>query len=628
MNAKAVNSATIKEPVSSNTANQEVVLPSVPDVKSPADVNIVFPVAIGTSGNAFGFFVDGRTASVWTNNSLNTVALTHRLATPSSSYIGYDLSKDGGLTWELNQVNYDPTIAGFSPARYPQGGLINLPGNTNPDNAMHTYIAALLDGSQGTDGSWGGIGYGIKPLASGSTAWQAALTTTNDQRWFLPDAFTVTQQGKVYFVDEQVTWDGAASTYLGDITIGTGIYNEGSAELEYSFENYPLPVNPDDGINDIEIAFAPDGQTGYISVLSNLETALPYTSYHPIFMKTVDGGSNWSDPIEVQLGGDDGLAAIQEFITDEALVAYFDPEPVPPRNEIAYYIGYNQDLAVDAWGNPHISGTCMIADLEAGTIATGTGYIAMFHIWSPDGGLTWQAFKLADLIQFSAEWSGGGSTVSQYNRPQISTTFDGSILFFSWLDSDIEEATDNTRPDIYFREFIPYAGANGTHGENIVNVTSLSSAMWSATWGTMPYYVFSRDLGDNTVECTIPFVYQKMTNDDPSLVAQFYYIPDFKRTYAITSTDELPNANIASVSQNYPNPFSDETNINVTLVKGSDVSIEVYNLTGQKVYTNNYGYKPAGSFTMSILSDNMPTGVYFYTVEAGFSKITRKMVVK
>jgi hypothetical protein len=626
-NAKAIDYATIQEPAIPAASQQEVVIPDIAPVKSP-EGDVVSVIPIGTSGNAFGFFVDGRTASVWTNNDLNMVAFTHRLQTPSTSYIGYDLSKDGGLTWSVNQLNYDPTITGFSPARYPQGGILNFPGNTNPDNAMHTYVAPLLDGSQGTSGSWGGIGYGCKPFAEGSTAWQAALTTTGDERWFLPDAFTITQQGMVYFIDALTDWDGTASTYLGSLTIGTGTYNEGTSELEYTFENYPLAVNPADGINDIEIAFAPDGQTGYISVLSNLEVTLPYTSYHPIFIKTTDGGLSWSDPIEVQLGGPDGLAPVQEFITDEALIAYFDPEPVPPRDEIPYYIGYNQDLSVDAWGNPHISGTCMIADLEAGTIATGTGYIAMFHIWSPDGGTTWQAFKLADLKQFNAEWTGGGSTVSQTNRPQNSTTTDGSIVFFSWLDSDIEEAEDNARPDIYFREFIPYAGENGSHGEEIVNVTLFSPAMWTANWGTMPHYVLSEEIGENSIECTIPFVYQKMTSDDPSLVAQFYYIPDFKRTYVITSTDALPEANIASVSQNFPNPFSEETNINITLLKGSDVGIEIYNLTGQKVFSHNYGFKPSGLFTMTIQPENMPAGVYFYTIEAGSTEVTRKMIVK
>ena len=359
--------------------------------------------------------------------------------------------------------------------------------------------------------------------------------------------------------------------------------------------------------------------------LTNLEETLPYTSYHPVLYKTTDGGETWTpDPIEVQLGGAAGLTAIQEHLPDEYLEAYFDPEPVPPRDEIAYYIGYYQDLLVDAWGNPHITGTVMLADLEEGTIATGGGFIASFHIWSPDGGETWDSFKLATLNQFSAEIG----DVVQYNRPQISASWDGSIVFFSWLDSDIEDAEDNSRPDIYFREFLPYMGENGTHGEEVINVTQFSAAMWTANWATMPYYVFTEDMGNNTVKCTIPWVYQKLDNLNPDIPVQFYYIPDFVKTYAITGTPEISSEAVASVSQNYPNPFSKETQITISLVKASDVKLAVYNITGQVVLSEDMGYRNAGSFTAKISANELPTGVYFYTVEAGSQKVTRKMIVQ
>jgi len=48
-----------------------------------------------------------------------------------------------------------------------------------------------------------------------------------------------------------------------------------------------------------QIAFAEDGQTGYISLLGANETVdiiggAP--SYYPIIMKTTDGGATWSSP--------------------------------------------------------------------------------------------------------------------------------------------------------------------------------------------------------------------------------------------------------------------------------------------------------------------------------------------
>ncbi len=292
----------------------------MPQVTIPNDVNIVTQIPIGTSANAYGFYVDSRTASVWVDNSLNTVTFTHRQELPTSGHLAYDISTDGGLNWTNNITTYDPEIGG-SNARYPQGGIINPEGNTDPANAVYTYMAPLLDGSQGTPGSWGGIAVGTAPFAPGVDQWQDEWATGGDDQWFLPSAFHVTQQGVVYFIDELTDWDGAASTYAGSITIGKGIYDEASGEVNYTFQSIEVPVNAEDGINDIEIAFAPDGQMAIslcLQILKKHYLILLITRC----LQTTDGGETWSDAIEVQLGGAAGLTAIQEALTDEALTAF------------------------------------------------------------------------------------------------------------------------------------------------------------------------------------------------------------------------------------------------------------------------------------------------------------------
>ncbi|PKP30883.1 MAG: hypothetical protein CVT99_11230 [Bacteroidetes bacterium HGW-Bacteroidetes-16] len=81
------------------------------------------------------------------------------------------------------------------------------------------------------------------------------------------------------------------------------------------------------------------------------------------------------------------------------------------------------------------------------------------------------------------------------------------------------------------------------------------------------------------------------------------------------------------ISQNYPNPFNGKTYVEVTLNKASNVSMEVYTLTGQKVAMNDYGFRAAGSHNIAIDGSQLTTGIYFYTVTAGESKVTRKMMV-
>ncbi|RLD41912.1 MAG: hypothetical protein DRI86_12575 [Bacteroidetes bacterium] len=88
-----------------------------------------------------------------------------------------------------------------------------------------------------------------------------------------------------------------------------------------------------------------------------------------------------------------------------------------------------------------------------------------------------------------------------------------------------------------------------------------------------------------------------------------------------TSTNGL------SVSQNMPNPFSGNSTINYSLNEKSEVSLEVYNVTGSKVMELNEGVKTAGNHSIQIDASNLNAGVYYYSVIAGDKRITKKMIV-
>jgi hypothetical protein len=103
---------------------------------------------------------------------------------------------------------------------------------------------------------------------------------------------------------------------------------------------------------------------------------------------------------------------------------------------------------------------------------------------------------------------------------------------------------------------------------------------------------------------------------------------------ALPKTDVLTGVNNpgtiteASVSQNYPNPFSNTTTITVNLKDNADLSLEVTNLTGQQIMLKERGYVNAGTYFFQVDASDLPTGIYFYTVTANESQVTRKMIVK
>ncbi|WP_428236233.1 T9SS type A sorting domain-containing protein [Gracilimonas sp.] len=81
------------------------------------------------------------------------------------------------------------------------------------------------------------------------------------------------------------------------------------------------------------------------------------------------------------------------------------------------------------------------------------------------------------------------------------------------------------------------------------------------------------------------------------------------------------------LSQNYPNPFNPTTNINFSLPKTTDVQLTVYSMLGQKVATLVNSTMPAGDHSISWDAQDMASGLYIYTIQAGDFSQTKKMVL-
>ena len=81
-----------------------------------------------------------------------------------------------------------------------------------------------------------------------------------------------------------------------------------------------------------------------------------------------------------------------------------------------------------------------------------------------------------------------------------------------------------------------------------------------------------------------------------------------------------------SLSQNYPNPFNPETRIQYTLKKTDEIDLRVFNILGQEVY-RLIAHKPAGSQEFVFDGRELPSGIYFYQLQAGDFKAVQKMVL-
>ena len=79
--------------------------------------------------------------------------------------------------------------------------------------------------------------------------------------------------------------------------------------------------------------------------------------------------------------------------------------------------------------------------------------------------------------------------------------------------------------------------------------------------------------------------------------------------------------------QNYPNPFNPGTKISWQSPYSGWQSLKVYDLLGNEIATLVDEYKPSGSYEVEFYSEKLPSGIYFYRIQAGKYIQTRKMLL-
>ncbi len=112
------------------------------------------------------------------------------------------------------------------------------------------------------------------------------------------------------------------------------------------------------------------------------------------------------------------------------------------------------------------------------------------------------------------------------------------------------------------------------------------------------------------------------------------YYPEFKagNVAILVPTDINDDINSSlptefTLSQNYPNPFNPSTIISFSLPTASDITLEIFNVLGQRVVTLASGRYAAGRHQFEFDASELTSGLFFYRLTHQNGVETKKMLL-
>ena len=473
------------------TASSARYLPGTPSRPQPLLGACLTTDLIGSSSNVFTQILT-EAHPVAVDDDLNSIVFVHRnnagVFGGHSGNLRYDLSTNAGLTWTNNQGPLNPaSVNGTNAARYPNVGIYNPVGNTNPSNAYLSYMAATVGST------WNGTVSGVRRLSGiGNTENynQTAATQT-----FIPRGMAKGAPGVYWTID--AVWNGTAITAY---RIYKGTWN-GSNDITWAVNTTLTPTFNTlfDGsvkTSDFSIAFDPSGTYGWACLITHVTPGASGFTFYPVFYKTTNGGLTWSGPDQVDL---------MQFPCISSNIA--------PGNIAT--VAFDVSLTVDVNGNPHALMSVGNGN-NAYAIFLGNWH-AMVDLTISDG--FWNPVIIRNLYRGRATWGTAPNTVTQDSEPQASRTADGTKVFFTWSDADssVALATAEQSPNLYGAAY----DVNTKLWTDVYDFTSCN-----ATWaGKARFPKAAETVLTASGNYKVAVVFAEFgLNDDPINPANFHYM--------------------------------------------------------------------------------------------------------
>jgi hypothetical protein len=211
--------------------------------------------------------------------------------------------------------------------------------------------------------------------------------------------------------------------------------------------------------------------------------------------------------------------------------------------------------------------------------------------------------------------------------PAMGWSADGSTLYcvYSVVMPDIASTGFNQR-DI-FCQYSLDQGATWSNPFRITNTPNIDEAYPSVSFWNRGNQGGSYQL--NITYMKDPVVGPASFNGNQQTAPASRNFQVFRRLTGLAPIGIANNQNILkeySLSQNYPNPFNPSTKISYNIVKQGHVLLKVYDILGRDVATLVNEVQQPGLKEVVFNANSLPSGIYFYTINAGDFTGTKKMI--
>ena len=359
---------------------------------------------------------------------------------------------------------------------------------------------------------------------------------------------------------------------------------------------------------------------------------------------------NWGDN-----GRQDGLAVIQTDIDHFLLLGLHGNSTVMYKFDLDGNVIWEKAYGEENFG----SARAFTLDKDGAIVITGTNYVDEHLIWllkTDSNGDTQWTRSYSEGIDNQYQWgvsvltdlSGNYSIICHVidrdgaNYPHfIKVSPSGDLLFEKIFEAKLEYEhpdIDISSAEKTIDDGFILTGEINTYSD--VNLSDVILIKMDTDFNTSWIRQSENDTWNNWVR---GWAVRESSNSGYLICAWFDRDAMLMKTDSLgnflipTYTDVEANSimhNSFSLSQNYPNPFNPSTTIKYTIPGSTEynsvlqnVKLNIYDILGREVATLiNQKQKP-GSYVVEFMGNELPSGIYFYRLQAGNFIETKKMIL-